>query len=91
MSDMQFVAELADVMGTKSQYMDNKLTVAEWIEYGWEKSGAQDMMTIDEWKEKQYVTAPAVETWQDEKAVDLFYNDRTATHRPASGLLEKYS
>jgi trimethylamine-N-oxide reductase (cytochrome c) len=93
MSDMQFVAELADVMGTKSQYMDNKLTVAEWIEYGWEKSGAQDMMTIDEWKDKQYVTAPAAEDWQEDKAglID-FYNDPDSDPIGLpSGLLEYYS
>ncbi len=92
-SDMIMVSEMADLLGTKAQYMNDRMTVAEWIQYGFEKSGAADLMTIDEWKEKQYVTAPAADDWQEDKAglID-FYNDPTSDPIGLpSGLLEFYS
>ena len=93
MSDMEIVAEMADILGTKAEFMNNRMTVEEWIEYGFSVSGAQDMMSLDEWKEKQYVTAPAAEDWQEDKAglIDFYNNPESDPIRLPSGLLEYYS
>jgi trimethylamine-N-oxide reductase (cytochrome c) len=92
-SDMIMVSEMADRLGTKAQYMNNRMTVAEWIQYGFEKSRGPDLMTFDEWKEKQYVTAPAADDWQEDKAglIDFYNDPKSDPIGLPSGLLEFYS
>jgi len=92
-SDMEMVAEMADMLGTKAQFMNDRLTVQEWLEFGFSQSGAQDLMTFEEWQDKQYVTAPPAADWQEDKAglID-FYNDPASDPiRLPSGKLEYYS
>jgi len=92
-SDMQGVAEIADKLGVKSEFMDGRLTVAEWVQYGFNNSGAQDLITLDEIKQKGYITSPAADDWQQDKAglID-FYNDPDSDPIGLpSGKLEYYS
>ncbi len=92
-SDMILVSEMADILGTKAEFMNNRMTVAEWLQYGFETSGAADVISFEDWKEKQYVTAPAADDWQEDKAglID-FYNDPASDPIGLpSGLLEYYS
>jgi trimethylamine-N-oxide reductase (cytochrome c) len=73
---MEAVAEVADKLGIKAEFMDNRMTVAEWVEFGFSQSGVQDLMTLEEVKEKMYVTSPAADDWQEDTAGLLdFYND----------------
>jgi len=70
------VAEIADKLGMKAEFMDNRMTVGEWVEYGFNASGAADLCTLDEIKERGYITAPAADDWQEDTAGLLdFYND----------------
>ena len=92
-SDMELVADMAEILGTKAEFMDNRMTVEEWLEYGFSVSGAQDMISFEDWKDKQYITAPAADDWQEDKAglID-FYNDPASDPiRLPSGKLEYYS
>jgi anaerobic selenocysteine-containing dehydrogenase len=93
MSDMEIVAEMADILGTKSEFMNGRMTVAEWLQYGFEKSGAADLISFEEWKEKQYITAPAADDWQEDKAglIDFYNNPASDPIRLPSGKLEYYS
>jgi trimethylamine-N-oxide reductase (cytochrome c) len=93
MSDMEAVAEIADKLGVKAEFMDNRMTVAEWIQFGYEQSGVQDLMTLDEVKEKMYVTSPAADDWQEDTAglLDFYTDPELDPIGLPTGKLEYYS
>jgi trimethylamine-N-oxide reductase (cytochrome c) len=93
MSQMEAVAAMADILGTKAQFMNDRLTVAEWVKYGFDNSLAQDWLSFEEFKEVGYITSPPAADWQEDKAglID-FYNDPASDPiQLPSGLLEFYS
>jgi trimethylamine-N-oxide reductase (cytochrome c) len=93
LSDMQAVAEVADKLGIKAEFMDNRMTVAEWVQFGFEQGGPADLITLDEMKEKMYYTAPAADDWQEDPAGLIeFYNDpESSPIQLPTGKLEFYS
>jgi len=93
-SDLEAVEAVAAKLGedVRSNFMGGK-TVAEWVKAGFDNSGAQDLISFEDWKAKQYFTQPAADDWQDDKAglID-FYNDPDSDPIGLpSGKLEYYS
>ncbi|MFC2026846.1 molybdopterin-dependent oxidoreductase [Chloroflexota bacterium] len=68
-------------------------TVLEWVKYGFENSGAQDLISWDELVEKKYFIAPADPDWEEEPfGMIRFYED--PENNPIAlptGKLEFYS
>jgi trimethylamine-N-oxide reductase (cytochrome c) len=46
MSDLEAVGEIAKKVGMYDEFMENR-TVSEWVEHGFNNSGAQDLITLD--------------------------------------------
>jgi len=76
-SDMEAVEKIAAKLGedVRSNFMGGR-TQAEWLRRGFDNSGAADKISFEDWKKKGYVTNPAADDWQEDKAglID-FYND----------------
>jgi anaerobic selenocysteine-containing dehydrogenase len=92
LSDYEAVGEVAKKLGLYEEYTDG-LTVQEKIKLGFERSGFQDLISWEEFKEKQYFITPTDPDWEKVPAgLRLFYEDpeKNPLETP-TGKLEFYS
>ncbi|MFC1902176.1 molybdopterin-dependent oxidoreductase [Chloroflexota bacterium] len=91
-SDYEVVCEVAKKLGVYDGYTQGK-TVPEWIRYGYENSGVQDMISWEELNEKSYFPIPTAPDWEkDPPGKRKFYEDPEANPLDTpSGKLEFYS
>jgi len=91
-SDYEIVCLIAERLGLLQEYTGGK-SVEEWIKINFENSNIQNMITYEEFREKEYFVVPTKSDWE-EQVVGLreFYDD--PDHHPLntpSGKLEFYS
>jgi trimethylamine-N-oxide reductase (cytochrome c) len=91
-SDYEIVCEVARRLGLHEEYTKGK-TVEEWIKYGYEHSGVQELVTWEELKEKGYYVVPTAPDWKSDPAgLRKFYEDpKTNRLGTPSGKLEFFS
>jgi len=91
-SDYEIVCEVARKLGLYAEYTQGK-TVGEWIKYGYEHSGVQNLVSWEELKEKGYYVIPTAPDWGKAPAgLTKFYEDPEANPlETPSGKLEFYS
>jgi len=91
-SDYEIVCEVARKLGLYEEYIQGK-TVEEWIKFGYENSGVQDLVSWEELKEKEYYVIPTAKDWEkDPVGLMKFYEDPEANPlETPSGKLEFYS
>jgi len=93
-SDYEIVCALAERFGLLEEYTGGR-SVKDWIEFGYENSGAAKEITFEELKEKKYYVIPQDEEkeWKERKAGLLdFYEDPEAHPLSTpSGKVEFYS
>jgi molybdopterin guanine dinucleotide-containing S/N-oxide reductase-like protein len=91
-SDYEIVCEIAKKLGIYEQYTRGK-TVEEWIKYGYEQSGAQQLVTWEELKDKDYFVIPTASDWENDPAgLRKFCEDPVKNPlKTPSGKLEFYS
>ncbi len=91
-SDYEIVCEVARKLGLYEEYIQGK-TVEEWIKYGYEHSGVQDLVSWEELKGKGYYVVPTAPDWEKSPAgLTKFYEDPEANPlETPSGKLEFYS
>jgi len=99
-SDMEVVAEVAkrlETYGGSYEDLYERYTkgneVEDFIRIGFESTGAKDIMSFEEFKEKKYITFPAKPDWEELPAgLIKFYEDPEANPlQTPSGKLEYYS
>ncbi len=64
MSDYEAVGEVAKKLGLYDEYTGGR-TVQEWIRYGFETSGCQDLISWEDFKEKGYFVIPTDPEWAE--------------------------
>ena len=91
-SDYEITCEIAKKLGLYEKVTGGK-TVEEWIKYGYETSGAKDLITWEKLKEKGFYIPPVAPDWQqDPSGQSQFYRDPIAHQLGTpSGKLEFYS
>ncbi len=91
-SDYEAVIEVAKKLGLEEELTGGK-SVEEWIKFGWEKSGVDDMVSWEQLQEKGCFVVPIQDDW--EKAPPgwrTFYEDPVNNPlKTPSGKLEFYS
>jgi len=91
-SDMECVAEVAKKLGIYEKFSEG-LTIEERIRNGFDKSGVQDMVSWEEFNEKDYYVVPTAPDWKnDPVSMVAFYED--PDNNPLTtptGKLEFYS
>jgi trimethylamine-N-oxide reductase (cytochrome c) len=74
-TDYEIVVEIADRLGVKEQYTQGK-SEADLIKEGWKKSGVADLISWEEFDEKQYFPSPTDPDWEKWPAgLYEFYKD----------------
>jgi len=74
-SDYEIVLMIAERFGLKDEITEGK-SVEEWIKYGYETSGVQDLVSWEELHEKGYYVVPTDEKWKDyPRGLQEFYED----------------
>lgn len=91
-SDYEAVCEVAKKLGMYEKYTKGK-TLEDMIKDGYDKSGVTDLVSYEEFREKEYYVVPIAEGWEDDKpGFSKFYKDPKANPlTTSSGLLEFYS
>ncbi len=91
-SDYEVVCAVAEKLGLLEEYTGGK-SVQEWIKFGFDNSGIQDMISWDEFEEKGYFVIPAESEWEKRPAgMSEFYNDpENNPVKTPSGKIEFYS
>ncbi len=91
-SDYEVVCEVARKLGLYEEYTKGK-TVEEWIKYGYQHSGVQNLVSWKELNEKGYYVVPTAPDWEKDPAgLFKFYQDPDANPLTTpSGKLEFYS
>ena len=91
-SDYEIVCEVARKLGIYEAVTEGK-SVEEWIEHTYENLGLPELISWEEFNEKQYVIFPTAEDWEeDPPGFRLFYEDPEKNPLPTpSGKLEFYS
>ena len=91
-SDYEIVCQVAKKLGFYDKYTKGK-TVDEWIKYGYENSNAQDLVSWEELKEKEYYVLPTASDWEnDPPGLRKFYENPEANPLTTpSGKLEFFS
>lgn len=64
-SDFEAVGEIAKKLGVYSQFTESK-TDEEWIQDGFEGSGAKDMISWEDFQEKGYYVVPTARDWEQD-------------------------
>jgi molybdopterin guanine dinucleotide-containing S/N-oxide reductase-like protein len=91
-TDYEIVCEVARKLGMYEQYTKGK-TIKEWIRYGYANCGAQNMVSWDKLKDKQYFVIPTAQDWENDPAcLTGFYKDPDKYPlKTPTGKLEFYS
>jgi len=91
-SNMECVAEVAKKLGVYEKFTDGK-TVEDLIKKGFDESNVQDMITWEEFNEKDYYVVPTDPNWKDRPvSMTGFYEDPDSHPLTTpSGKLEYYS
>ena len=63
-SDYDIVCLIAERLGLLKEYTEGR-SVQDWIKYGYETSGVQDIVTYEELEEKDYWIVPTDPKWKD--------------------------
>ena len=79
-SDYEIVCLVAEKLGLLEEYTEGKC-VEEWIKFGFDNSGVQNMISWEEFKEKGYFVVPTDPKWEKYPAgMYDFYNDPEKHH-----------
>ena len=91
-SDMECVAEVAKKLGVYEEFSEG-LTIEERIRNGFDNSGVQDMVSWEEFNEKDYYVVPTAPDWKnDPVSMVAFYEDPDNNPLTTpSGKIEFYS
>ena len=91
-SDYEIVCQVAKKLGLYDKYTKGK-TVDEWIKYGYENSNAQDLVSWEELKEKEYYVLPTAPDWENDPPGlrKFFENPEANPLTTPSGKLEFFS
>ena len=91
-SDWEAVAEVAKKLGMYEEFSEG-LTEEEWIKRGFDGSGLADVISYEEFCEKENYCVPTAENWEDNpRGYAPFYEDPKANPlNTPTGLLEFYS
>ena len=91
-SDYEIACEIARKLGVHEQYTQG-LTVEEWIKRAYQKSGIQDIISLEELKEKGYYLPQVAPDWKEDPSGQIaFYKDPVNNPlKTPSGKLEFYS
>jgi len=91
-SDYEIVCMIAERFGLLEEYTDGK-SIEEWIRYGFETSGIQDMVTWEELKEKGYYVIPTDPDWKKHPhgLIEFYENPDDNPLDTPSGKLEFYA
>jgi len=92
MSNMECVAEVARKLGVYEEFTEG-LTIEERVRKGFDRSGVQDMISWEEFIEKDYYVAPVDPNWKDRPvSMVAFYEDpENNPLTTPSGKVEFYS
>ena len=75
LSDYEIVCEIARRLGKYEEYTEGK-TIREWIKFGYEKSGVQDLVSWEKLQEKGYYVIPTDPGWEHyPPGLRKFYED----------------
>jgi anaerobic selenocysteine-containing dehydrogenase len=91
-SDYDIVCEVARKLDLYKEYTKGK-TVEEWIKFGYEHSGVQNLVSWEELKEKGYYVVPTAPDWEKDPAclIKFVENPEANPLATPSGKLEFYS
>ena len=63
-SDYEIVCMIAERFGLLDKVTEGK-SIDDWIKYGWETSGVQDLVSWEQLKDKGYYVVPTDKDWED--------------------------
>ncbi len=91
-SDYEIVCAIADKLGLLEKYTEGR-SVKDWIKFGFDTSGIENMTTWKEFKEKGYFVIPTDPEWKKYKpGMREFYENPDAKPlKTPSGKIEFYS
>jgi molybdopterin guanine dinucleotide-containing S/N-oxide reductase-like protein len=91
-SDYDIVCLIAERLGLLKEYTEGR-SVQEWIKYGYETSGVQDMISYQELEEKDYWVVPTDPKWKEyPPGLKNFYEEPEKNPlKTPSGKVEFYS
>jgi trimethylamine-N-oxide reductase (cytochrome c) len=91
-SDYEVVCMIAERLGLLKEYTDNK-SVQEWMKEGFDKSGIQNAISWEDFKEKDYYVIPIDKDWKKYPAgLRGFWEDPEKNPlKTPSGKIEFYS
>jgi trimethylamine-N-oxide reductase (cytochrome c) len=91
-SDYEIVCMIAERLGLLEEYTKGK-TVEEWIKYGYETSGVQDMVSWEKLKEKGYYVIPTDPEWEKypHGLIDFYEDPENNPLDTPSGKIEFYA
>jgi trimethylamine-N-oxide reductase (cytochrome c) len=91
-SDYEIVCLIAEKLGLLEEYTEGK-TVQEWIKFGFDTSGVQDMISWKELNEKGYFVIPTDPDWKTDRAglIDFYKDPEKNPLMTPTGKLEFYS
>ncbi len=91
-SDYEIVCLIAERMGLLKEYTGGK-SVDEWLKYGFDTSGVQDMISWEEFKKKKYYVVPTDPDWEKYNAGLLDFCNDPEKHplTTPSGKIEFYA
>ena len=91
-SDYEIVCLIAERLGLLKEYTRGK-SVEEWIKFGFEHSGVQDLMSWKEFKEKEYYVVPTDSKWERFPAgmIEFYKDPEKHPLTTPTGKIEFYS
>ncbi len=91
-SDYEAVCEVAKKLGIYEEFTKGK-TTKEWIKYGFEHSGAQNLVSWEKLQKNKYYVIPTVPDWEKDPAclIKFYGNPEANPLKTPSGKLEFYS
>ena len=88
-SDYEIVCAVAEKLGLLAEYTGGK-SPEEWMRHGFDRSGAQDMVTWEELNDKHYFVIPTDPKWEEYRAglIDFYEDPEGHPLKTPSGKLE---